>query len=565
MSPTMPVIEAASPHEALTRDALASIGDARLGAWLAGRRWFAAKGEPPRTVRVAAVVPLPWEDGAWVVSEIVTEGARGSARWHLPLAVWREQLPRPEAAEALAEVRWPEGQGVVIDAVYDPRFLRHLADTFAQPGSTADHYGASFAAGEWRWTVETLGHEAFVVPADATIHVASGEQSNTSILVGGLAILKLFRRLEAGEHPDVEVTRFLTKEAGFPNTPTLLGTIRLEQGEHATVVGMLQEYLPDSVDAWRWTLEAGKAYFSGTRDSGLGTRDSRGSNALPVPEPRVPSPGNSYPAAAERLGVITRAMHEALASEPAEQDLAFAPEPADPDDVDRWAESTRVQIRESLDLLDRQLAAGAVPKERAAEAQAIARRRDDYLHHVDTLADALHEDAGCVIRHHGDYHLGQVLRTHGGDFMIIDFEGEPSRPLLDRRRKHSALRDVAGMLRSFAYAAATLAVEAGSGLAMAERETRAARWEREARDAFLRGYLRGPSVSGGVPHPPDAPEDHGHGDDEPGFLPESETNVRRLVALFELEKVFYELEYELHNRPNWAWIPMRGVSKVLVG
>ena len=555
MSPSMPVIEVTSPHEALGRDALAALGDERLGAWLAGRRWFAAKGEPPRTVRIAAVVPLPWEDGAWAVSEIVTEGERGTARWHLPLAVWREQLPRPEAAAALAEVRWPEGRGVIIDAVYDPRFLRHLADAFGQPGRTAEHYGADFAAGALRWTVETLGHEAFVVPADAPIQVAAGEQSNTSILIGTLAILKLFRRLEAGEHPDVEVTRFLTTDASFPNTPTLLGTIRFEEGERATIVGMLQEFVPDSIDAWRWTLEAGKEYFIGTRDSGLGTRE-RGR----------PSPANVYPPAAERLGVVTRAMHEALASEAAEQDAAFAPEPADPDDVDRWAEATRVQIREALDLLDRQLAAGAVPKARAAEAQTLARRRDDYLRHVDTLADALHEDAGCIIRHHGDYHLGQVLRTHGGDFMIIDFEGEPSRPLLDRRRKHSALRDVAGMLRSFAYAAATLATEAGTALDAAERETRAARWEREARDAFLRGYLRGPSVSGGVPRPSDAPEDHWHDDDdEPGFLPESESNVRRLVALFELEKVFYELAYELNNRPSWAWIPMRGVSKVMVG
>jgi maltose alpha-D-glucosyltransferase/alpha-amylase len=134
------------------------------------------------------------------------------------------------------------------------------------------------------------------------------------------------------------------------------------------------------------------------------------------------------------------------------------------------------------------------------------------------------------IRHHGDYHLGQVLRTPAGEFMIIDFEGEPSKPLAERRRKHSALRDVAGMLRSFAYAGAALA---GGG-----RGAEGGDWERKVRAAFLEGYLRGPP---------------------PAFLPRDATNVEHLITLFETEKVFYELAYELNNRPDWLWIPMRAL------
>jgi len=148
-------------------------------------------------------------------------------------------------------------------------------------------------------------------------------------------------------------------------------------------------------------------------------------------------------------------------------------------------------------------------------------------------------------RVHGDYHLGQVLRTASDDFMVIDFEGEPSRSIDERREKTSPLRDVAGMLRSFAYAAATLAM-AATHIDPRTRELRVARWERDVRNAFLDGYL--------------AARD----DDAPDVLPEDEANVRWLIALFEAEKAFYELSYELNNRPAWAWIPMRGISKVFL-
>ncbi|HYD54962.1 MAG TPA: hypothetical protein VEA99_20165, partial [Gemmatimonadaceae bacterium] len=496
------------------------------------------------------------DDGAWAVAEVVTEGDTGRARWQVPLAALG---PRPEAPLALLQL--DDGiEAFLVDATTDPRFLRHLADSFAQTIEPGRH-GASVTAGGATWSVETLGTESFIVPPDARVRVASGEQSNTSILIGDVAILKLFRRLEAGEHPDVEVTRFLTTEAAFAHTPTLLGVIHLAApGEPPTVLGMLQEFLPNSVDAWRWTLETGRGAGGAGRASQAARADAPpDDDVVPVdagaPRAPRPAPRASYAPAAERLGVVTRAMHEAFAGPAARARPAFAPERVTTGEVRRWAERVEGQVRDAIALLERQLAAGTVDGAMRAEAEALVARRDAHLALVAELAEAVASDAGCLIRHHGDYHLGQVLRTAGGDFMIIDFEGEPTRPLADRRRKQSALRDVAGMLRSFAYAAATLATEAGNALSDGERRAWAARWEQEARAAFVRGYERGPVAM-------TTADTDDTDDDGAGFLPRHAEDVRRLTMLFEIEKVFYELAYELNNRPAWAWIPMQGIARL---
>jgi maltose alpha-D-glucosyltransferase/alpha-amylase len=158
----------------------------------------------------------------------------------------------------------------------------------------------------------------------------------------------------------------------------------------------------------------------------------------------------------------------------------------------------------------------------------------------------LSSHAGARIRHHGDYHLGQVLRAQSGEFMVIDFEGEPARPLAERRRRHSPLRDVAGMLRSFAYAAATLSTEVQQQHDASRLAQRASRWERGVRDAFLNGYLNSGDPGGAR------------------FLPDESKHIDALIALFETEKVFYELGYELNNRPAWVWIPLRGAVGLLI-
>lgn len=524
------------PRAALTLPVLEGLAGEPLVSFLRPRRWF---GEKAATLvgadaRFVGVVPLPWDDGRFAIARLEVGGEGGIRSYQLPLALRRAGDPLPDDARppaALARVVWPGGDGELVDAVDDARFLRHLADVFAK--------GESFGGDGARWVVEPLGATRLVVPEHTPIRVGSAEQSNTSILFGEEAILKLYRRLEPGEHPDLEVTRFLTLDARFTHTPTLLGVVRFELGEgnaETIVAGMLQEIVPRARDAWADALARGAAYF-GAASGGKGGGE----------------PVHGFEADAERLGAITREMHEALASD--DDAPAFAPEPATHDDVERWAEGARRSIDESIVLLERQLAAGALPKDRVPEAQALARRRAHYHQWVEELVNDIGDDAGFRIRVHGDYHLGQLLRTASDDFMIIDFEGEPARSLAARREKGSPLRDVAGMLRSFAYAAATLAMRHGQQLDLATREIRGGRWERVARDAFLRGYLGG----GGE-------REHREGSehDEPGILPEEPANVTRLLALFETEKAFYELAYELNNRPDWAWIPMRGISKLLV-
>ncbi len=498
-----------------------SLGSDEWVAFLRGRRWFGSKATV-KSARVRDVIELPWEgggsDGQYAVVRLDVETDAGRDLYQVPLQHASDGI-RP--------------------AEENPVFLRHLASALARGGSYGD-------AGGVRWVIAPESEQGLVVPVDAPVRVATGEQSNTSIMFDDEGILKLFRRLETaggGEHPDIELTRYLTVDAGFAHTPTLLGTIRFEEtGMPPMMAGMLQEYLPDSQDAWTYALERARSYFAGAPDA-----------------------PNDFTVDARRLGAITREMHDLLARAPG----ALAAEATTAADVERWADGAREWVRRATAVLARQLEqeragrGAGWSRKQVAEAEVLARRRDDYLRFVDELArDSVaaegearpgRGDGGAggqgepKIRIHGDYHLGQVLRTAGKDYVIIDFEGEPARPLAERREKTSPMRDVAGMLRSFAYAAAatqTAVSDARGGEVDPELEIRAARWERDVRAAFLAGYL---------------------GTDDAGAAPAgARAGASRLVSLFETEKVFYELTYELNNRPDWVWIPMRGISKLLV-
>jgi len=514
-SGVMPALHVHRLADALAPNELAKLGTDELVRFLAPRRWFGAKAGAPSSARVRDAITLPWEDGRFAIARLeVTTGTSAEPRlYQLPLSVRStDEIGGTPPRSTLARVIAGEGEGLLFDAVEDGAFLRALADSFQR--------GGSFGNADSRWVIESLGAAPLVVPTSAELRVGSAEQSNTSLVIGDQAILKLFRKLESGDHPDVELTRFLTLEARFPHTPALLGVIRFEDGGRPTVAGMLQEFLPGSTDAWAYALAKGRPYFQAARDG---------------------NPSHEFVGDAEQLGVVTRAMHEALATG---RGAALAPEPADQAAVQRWASGAKDWIRNGFALLEKQLRARAVPKERAPEAEALVRRGDYYLDVVDEIVNTVRGDAGLAIRIHGDYHLGQVLRTAGDDFMVIDFEGEPARPLAERREKASPLRDVAGMLRSFAYAAATLGMEA-KALDMGTRELRIGRWERDTRDAFLRGYLRDTAADRGASR----------------ILPSDSGHTRALLRLFETEKAFYELMYELNNRPDWTWIPMRGIAK----
>jgi trehalose synthase-fused probable maltokinase len=501
-----PTLRVARLDDALTAGALRRLTAEQLSAFLMQRRWFGGKGRAPASVAIGDVIELRGGTRAAVVRLDVDTGAGATVFYQLPLAVRRTGDGEAPSA-ILAQVEAGDASGVLFDAVEDAGFRTALGTTFGAGEALATPDGGS------RWVVELVDGQEDAARGIARLpsRTVRAEQSNTSIIFGDVAIMKLFRRLERGLNPDVEIGRFLTAKTEFTHTPPLLGVIEYEGGGLQSIAGMLQGFLPGSVDAWQDALERSRAFFA-------------------APAERAAHP---WAVEARQLGRITRELHDALAS--SRDDADFVPRKAQRADVERWAANARRRAEDAIALLAERVSAAALPDDRGA--RAIIDERDAYLARIEELVALIGDDAGQLIRHHGDYHLGQVLRTQDGDFQIIDFEGEPARPLAERRERSSALRDVAGMLRSFAYAAATLAAEQRSSGDVVER--RAAEWERGARDAFLDGYQGGGNCA---------------------FLPSTPAKVDAVRELFETEKVFYELSYELNNRPAWVWIPIAGIS-----
>lgn len=475
------------PNRARVSDPVRELPSQALLRFLTSRRWFGAKGRQP--------------EGAYVVDAVPVGTAGWIARVDVALkdGVERYQLTLKSQESGVRG----QGDGLA-EGLEDPAFCLALGQAVAQ-GTGLEGTGV-------RWVVERAAPMPDELPPP---RLMGAEQSNTSLVFGDRAIMKLYRRLEPGEHPDAEIARFLTTRAHFPHTPELLATARFESASSVEVAAILQRFLPGSRDAWAVALERGREAFGVDAPTGI-----------------------PFVVEAETLGTVTREMHLALASD--EHDRAFAPEPATAVDIAQWADGVRVASHKALDLLERSRTSGSLSKEVARDVEAVLARKEFVSGLVDGWVTEIADDAGRRIRHHGDYHLGQVLQTGDGDFMVIDFEGEPARPLEDRRAKNSALRDVAGMMRSFAYAAATGAEQARAELGDRNAKTRAQRWERELREAFLRGYL---------------PEGREH----PSFLPQSRARLDVLLTLLETEKLLYELAYELNNRPTWVWIPLRGL------
>jgi trehalose synthase-fused probable maltokinase len=340
----------------------------------------------------------------------------------------------------------------------------------------------------------------------------AAEQSNTSVRFGEVAILKLFRRLEPGIHPELEIGRFLT-EAGFANTPPLLGWIELyPSGSDPAALAVLQGLLTDATDGWSFVLQQLKDC-------------SRAEAGDLISEPPMLD-------LARRLGQRTAELHRAFAA-PSEAP-AFAPEPVTPIMLRAWGDGARAMAVSALESLA-QVAVDLPPTPREQVVRMLA-RREQLFERIDALLPE-RVVAACT-RLHGDFHLGQVLVTKG-DVFIIDFEGEPMRPLEERRGKQAPLRDVAGMLRSFAYAAATIRMELKAG----PDDSWLDDWAAVMSATFLEAYR---AQVAGCPS-----------------LPADPADVERLLQLFLLEKALYEVRYELCNRPDWLGIPVAGVLALL--
>jgi len=458
-----------------------------LTAYVPQRRWFGAKDETIETVSIVRMTELPQAQDL-LLAEIEVTTPSGTARYTLPLGiVWEGEQPgRFASALALARVRRGRNVGL-------------LTDGFALAGFPAavltalrDNSCVAVEGGALRFTA----HDGLDIAPDIAPRWLSAEQSNSSMLLGEEAVLKLLRKITPGVHPEVEMVSYLSAQ-GFANVPPILGEVRLEENGESSLVMLVQRFVHNQGDGWEWTL---------------GTLERLATD--------VEGGLENYENFACHLGGRLAEMHAILARPSG--DPAFAPEPMSAEDCTALAERVAKQLDGALGLL-RDMDDG--------DAHMLIERRDAIvaaIHAVTPKAEGM-----ARTRIHGDLHLGQMLVT-GSDVMLIDFEGEPARPLAERRGKDLPLRDVAGVLRSFDYASAVArrALPAGADTEEARTSERYAEFRDRAAALFLSGY--------------------------------SGTNDRTidpLLDVFLLEKAAYEVAYEAANRPDWIGVPVSGLAR----
>jgi maltokinase len=430
-----------------------------LDEWLTAQRWFASK------TRDVAEVTLP---------EILELSADPPLA--LGLVEARFQAGTHELYQVLVGL---ERGRVALDAIASRPHAIALTELMAREAVVEAERGTvAFHCAEG----------GPPLPADPSVRPMGAEQSNSTVVLGDAVALKLFRRLEPGENPELEMLRFLTAH-GYPNIAALVGWYELRSEQLDATLGIAQAFVADGRDGWELALDE------------LGAHPDRFLDRL------------------HELGRVIGEMHAVLGSDPADPD--FAPEEPGMESLSL----VTATIDEAIERLFIDLPEGD-------EALApIAGRGEDVRDRLQLMSHV--GSGGRLIRHHGDLHLGQTLRTRDR-WVILDFEGEPARHITERRRKRSPLRDVAGMMRSFAYAASASEILRGNQVP--------GDWELRARETFLAGYLE--TV-------------------EPSLLPPGQRAIESLLAIYELEKAVYELRYELDNRPDWVRIPVASIARLL--
>ncbi|HXM93385.1 MAG TPA: putative maltokinase [Candidatus Dormibacteraeota bacterium] len=507
---------------------------AQLPGYLVRQRWFGGKARKFQSTEVTDVVSLRRDQFEALVLFVRVEYVSSGAD-HYAIPVVGHTVVSDEETVPVLRVPGENGREMILrDAFTNEEFRSLLLDAI-QKGSIfrGEH-------GEIR-TSCTKALSAYNAAALSALRPKSikAEQSNSSIAYGERAILKFFRRLEEGINPDLEIGTFLTEIAHYQHTPQLLGALeyRHRDGWKATQ-GILQTYVPNQGDAWQYTLETISHFYKEAAEQSGDT--SKVATAEDVPEP-ARSSVNAYLASAGLLAQRTAELHIALASD--SRDPVFAPEPFDDSFRHRFEQSVLDLTKDVFGLLRQRIT--QLPDGVREKGKQIAGRENEI---AERFHFALSKPIRATrIRIHADYHLGQVLYT-GKDFVIIDFEGEPARPLSERRMKRSPLQDVAGMLRSFHYAAyAPLLAQVGTAQVdtskIATLSVWAEAWNRWVAERFLSEYLKKSQTA--------------------TFLPSNSEELRILLQVHLLEKAVYELGYELNNRPSWVGIPLAGITKAL--
>jgi maltose alpha-D-glucosyltransferase/alpha-amylase len=485
-----------------------------LPAYLAKRRWFALKDQTLQAVRLASLELLPQSDNEMLLAEIETETASGTARWLLPLAIaWDDRPTGPLPTQlALARARRGGRVGLLTDGFALPELAQAVMSALANSAKVKTNNG------EIRFEPTSRMAEISVSP-DAEISWLSAEQSNSSLIVGDVAMLKLFRRVTVGPHPEAEMGRYLT-EQGFANTAPLLGEIvRLDTEGIRHSLAIAQGFIRNQGDAWTWMLDLLLRGLSDLASTAEGT-------------PEESEQHEDYNAIATLLGRRLGEMHAILAR--ASDDPAFAPARADAATAGEWRSQAERQLTAAFDALAQQTQWDASAEEAVV---GLLSARDSLIAAVRSLAQS---GVGSMLtRIHGDLHLGQVLVANG-DVYIIDFEGEPAKPIEQRRAKNHRLRDVAGMIRSFDYAAAVVqrkSVASHAHVADPSRDTFLQTFVEQATRSFLAGY-------------------------RDVLAPEHEVAEQDLLRLFLVEKAAYEIAYEAANRPTWLDVPLHGLARL---
>jgi maltose alpha-D-glucosyltransferase/alpha-amylase len=536
-----------SPNEsrrgALAQKALHRLENELLPQFMAGQRWYAGKDASPEVAKTTSAAEaasggagkagaradlthhIEWsiEGGNAFLALVAVDGVR----YFVPLTLmWEDadgdgsRLPGPSV---LAKVRQQARIGILVDAMADDRFCRAVVRAISGGATMPTPHGRiEFRPGkELDSVIASLSDQEKV---DMAVRFPPTQSSNTTVIVGDKLFLKAYRQLRVGINIEVEIGRFLTEVAGFANAVPVLGTVEFfgTDGIEGTRVSLavLQSVVQNQGDAWNLTLGYLDRFLESCR---LGGR----------PEEPGTSAHGGYLELVRVLGKRTGEMHLALATPT--DNPAFAHEPLTADDLRRWADQVQAEVHQTLDQL------GAHRQGLPAAMQATV---DDLLAARERMLQAIEEFrsrpiSGAKIRHHGDFHLGQALLSNN-DFVIIDFEGEPARTLEERRLKHSPLRDVAGMIRSFNYAArAALQSLPSEGFSDRDMlEAAALQWETEAVAVFVEAYAAAASHS---------------------VLFDEWSEMQAVLKLFILEKTLYELRYELSHRPDWVAIPAGGL------
>jgi maltose alpha-D-glucosyltransferase/alpha-amylase len=487
-----------------------------LPAYLAKRRWFAMKDQALQAVRLASLIALPNAQSELLLAEIETVTQGGTARWLLPLAiVWEERPTGPLPVQlALARVRRGAHVGLLTDGFSLPEVALAAMNGLAN-GTTI-----TTQAGDIRFEPTSRMADTTVSP-DAEMQWLSVEQSNSSMIIGDVAILKLFRRITTGPHPEAEMGRYLT-EQGFANIAPLLGEIvRVDPDGERHALAIAQGFIRNQGDAWTWTLDL---LMRGLSDLTAGTEEAQATST---------EQHEDYDTIATLLGRRLGEMHAILARDT--NDPSFAPETAGAETADQWAAQAEQQLTAAFTALDGQ----KEWDEAAAPDLAAVNAVRDRL--VETVQELARSGPGATLtRIHGDLHLGQVLVANG-DVYIIDFEGEPAKPMPLRREKNHRLRDVAGMIRSFDYAAAVVkrkSLASHAHVADPSRDAFLRSFVERGTQRFLDGYLE-------------------------AFPANDETAEQNLLRLFLLEKAGYEIAYEAANRPTWIDVPLHGMAQLV--